>query len=80
MRWKATISCSPSSAFTTNRDLPMNEPNPPPSRSSAMPGLAAIGLVTTGLAGLVHTLLTGSVLGLFAAVLAFGVIFVISFR
>ena len=58
----------------------MNAPNPPPSRSSAMPGLAALGLVTTGLAGLVHTLLTGSVLGLFAATLAFGVIFVVSFR
>lgn len=58
----------------------MNAPNPPPSRSSAMPGLAGLGLVTTGLAGLVHTLLTGSVLGLFAAVLAFGVVFVVSFR
>jgi hypothetical protein len=64
----------------TNPDHPMNEPNPPPSRFSAMPGLAALGLVTTGVAGLVHALLTASALGLFAAALAFGVTFVVSFR
>lgn len=45
-----------------------------------MPGLAAIGLVVTGCAGLVHTLLTGSALGLFAAAIAFGIILVVSFR
>lgn len=58
----------------------MNSPNLPPSLSSAMPGLSAIGLVTTGLVGLVHNNLTGSLHGIFACILAFGVIFVVSFR
>lgn len=53
----------------------------PPNKAptSAMPGLAAIGLIVTGIAAIGHAFLTGSPLSLFAAAVSFGLIFIISF-
>jgi hypothetical protein len=57
----------------------MNEPNVPRPKLSALPGLAAIGLMGTGVASLIHAFLSGSPLGLFAAAISFGVVFVMAF-
>jgi hypothetical protein len=50
-----------------------------PSKISALPGLAAVGLLLTGAAGIHHAYASGSGVGLIAAALAFGVILVVAF-
>ena len=49
------------------------------SKSSALPGLAAMGLVLNGALGMYHAFHTGTGLGLVAAALSFGIILVVSF-
>jgi hypothetical protein len=55
----------------------MNDPKA--SKISALPGLAAVGLLLTGVAGIHHAYASGSGLGLIAAALAFGVVLVVAF-
>ncbi len=55
-----------------------NKPSKP-RKSSALPGIAAMGLVLTGALSMYHSFHTGSGLGLIAAALSFGVILVVSF-
>lgn len=45
-----------------------------------IPGLAALGLMATGLIGLLHAILTGEGLGLIASAIAFGVVFHVAVR
>ena len=47
---------------------------------SAIPGLAALGLLVTGIAGLVHAFLGGDGLSLLASAVAFGIVFFVSFK
>lgn len=47
---------------------------------SKIPGLAALGLMVTGVIGLLHALLTGQGLGLVASAIAFGIVFYVSVR
>lgn len=51
-----------------------------PSKVSAVPGLAIIGLLITGVLGCVHAFLFASGIGLIAAAIAFGWLFYVSFR
>ena len=61
-------------------DQPPKPAKPPkPTRPSALPGIAAMGLVLTGLISLYHSFHTDSPIGLLAAALSFGIIFVVSF-
>lgn len=46
---------------------------------SAIPGIAAIGLIVTGIAGIFHAFGSGSVLGLFVSAVSFGLIYFVSF-
>ena len=55
------------------------EPNKSP-KPSAIPGLAIIGLLITGILGCVHAFIFASGLGLIAAALAFGFLFFVSFK
>ena len=48
-------------------------------RPSTLPGIAAFGLLVTGVAGIHHAYETGSGLGLLAAAISFGCIFVAAF-
>ena len=54
-------------------------PQKPPN-ISAIPGLAIIGLLITGVIGCVHAFLFASGIGLIAAAIAFGALFFVSFR
>jgi hypothetical protein len=56
----------------------MNDPNSS-KKISALPGLAAVGLLLTGAAGIHHAYASGSGVGLIAAALAFGVILLVAF-
>jgi hypothetical protein len=56
------------------KDLNQNKPKP-----SALPGLAAIGLIITGIAGIHLAYDTSSPLGLIASALSFGCIVVVMF-
>lgn len=47
---------------------------------TAFPGLAGIGLIVTGAAGIIHAFLTGESLSLVAAAISFGIVFYICFR
>ena len=49
-------------------------------KPSAIPGLAIIGLLITGILGCVHAFIFASGLGLIAAALAFGFLFYVSFK
>ncbi len=50
-------------------------------RLSAIPGLAALGLLLTGIAGLVHAFQDGGDgLSLLASAAAFGIVFYVSFK
>ncbi len=55
------------------------EPNKTP-KPSAIPGLAIIGLLITGILGCLHAFIFASGLGLVAAAIAFGFLFFVSFR
>ena len=57
----------------------MSDRPPKPAKPSALPGIAALGLILTGALSLYHSFHTDSPVGLLAAALAFGVIFVVSF-
>ena len=59
--------------------IDMSNDKPNNKDGSVLPGLAAIGLVITGCAGIHHTYYTGSGVGLIASAISFGVILVISF-
>ncbi len=58
----------------------MSEQNDKGRRLSAVPGLAALGLLVTGIAGLVHAFQGGDGLSLLASALAFGIVFYVSFK
>ncbi len=47
---------------------------------SAIPGLAALGLLMTGVAGIAHAFLGGDGLSLLASAVAFGIVFFVSFK
>ncbi len=49
------------------------------SKSSTLPGLAAVGLMITGVAGIHHAYSTGSGVGLIASAISFGCILVVMF-
>ena len=49
-------------------------------KSSAIPGLAIIGLLLTGIGGLAHAFLFEAATGLLASAVAFGVLLYVSFR
>jgi len=53
--------------------------DPKASKISALPGLAAIGLLVTGVAGIHHAYASGSGVGLIAAAISFGVVLVVAF-
>lgn len=57
----------------------MNESKEPKSKLSTLPGIAALGLLLTGGAGLHHAYATGSGLVLLASAISFGCIFVAAF-
>ncbi len=57
----------------------MNQQEPQNSKISALPGLAAVGLVITGIAGIHHAYATGSGIGLIASAISFGCILVVMF-
>ena len=46
---------------------------------SVLPGLAAIGLLATGVVGIFHAFQTGSGTGLIASAIAFGALLVVAF-
>jgi hypothetical protein len=48
-------------------------------KSSALPGLAAVGLIITGIAGIHHAYYTGSGIGLIASAISFGCILIVMF-
>lgn len=52
----------------------MSEDEQPTRRISAVPGLAVLGLMVTGVAGIVVAILASSPLALFAATVAFGAV------
>ncbi len=47
---------------------------------SMIPGLAALGLLVTGVAGIAHAFLGGDGLSLLASAVAFGIVFFVSFK
>jgi len=49
-------------------------------RMTALPGLAGIGLILTGIAGLISAFLGGGGLSLLASALSFGIIFYVCFK
>ena len=49
------------------------------SKPSTLPGIAALGLLVTGVAGIHHAYETGSGLGLLASAVSFGCIFLAAF-
>ncbi|UCE50681.1 MAG: hypothetical protein JSW47_11045 [Phycisphaerales bacterium] len=49
-------------------------------RVSALPGIAAMGLIVTGVAGLVHAFVFGTGWSMLASVAAFGIIFYVSLK
>jgi hypothetical protein len=49
-------------------------------RISAIPGLAIIGLLITGIGGWVHQIMYPGGIGLIAAAIAFGTLLYVSFR
>jgi hypothetical protein len=53
--------------------------NDPP-KISAIPGLAIVGLLLTGIAGMVHAFMFEAGMGLLAAAVAFGTLLYVSFR
>jgi hypothetical protein len=57
----------------------MSENKETKSKPSTLPGIAALGLLVTGVAGIHHAYATGSGLGLLAAAISFGCIFVAAF-
>ena len=57
----------------------MSEPKQEKPKTTALPGLAAIGLVITGVAGIHHAYDTGSGVGLIASAISFGCILVVAF-
>lgn len=57
----------------------MSDPEPTKPKISALPGLAAVGLVITGVAGIHHAYATGSGIGLIASAISFGCILVVMF-
>ncbi|MCF7673785.1 MAG: hypothetical protein K9N23_04725 [Akkermansiaceae bacterium] len=61
-----------------NAYIIMDTQNTP--KTSAIPGLAIIGLILTGIAGIVHAFLSGAAVSLLAAALAFGTLLYVSFR
>ena len=57
----------------------MSDKTPKKDKPSALPGIAAMGLVLTAALGMYHSFHTGTGLGLIAAAISFGVILVVSF-
>ena len=57
----------------------MSDQNDKERRLPVAPGLAALGLLVTGFAGLAHAFLEGDGLSLLASALAFGILFYVSF-
>jgi hypothetical protein len=57
----------------------MSDPKQQKSKATDLPGLAAIGLTITGIAGIHHAYDTGSGLGLIASAISFGCILVVAF-
>jgi len=49
-------------------------------RMTALPGLAGIGLILTGIAGLISAFLGGGGLSLLASAIAFGIVFYVCFK
>ena len=49
-------------------------------RPTALPGLAGIGLITTGIAGIIHAFLSGESLSLVASGISFGIVFYVCFK
>lgn len=49
-------------------------------RMSAIPGMAVLGLMVTGVAGLVLAIPTGNGVSLLASAIAFGIVFFVSFK
>jgi hypothetical protein len=49
-------------------------------RPTALPGLAGIGLITTGIAGIIHAFLSGGSLSLVASGISFGIVFYVCFK
>ncbi len=49
-------------------------------RSTMLPGLAGIGLILTGIAGLISAFLGGGGLSLLASTFAFGTVFYVCFK
>jgi hypothetical protein len=57
----------------------MSDPEQPKTKATTLPGLAAIGLLITGVAGIHHAYDTGSGVGLIASAISFGCIFIAMF-
>jgi hypothetical protein len=49
-------------------------------RQTALPGLAGIGLIATGVAGIIHAFVSGESLSLVASGISFGIVFYVCFR
>jgi hypothetical protein len=49
-------------------------------RSTALPGLAGLGLILTGIAGLIGAFSGGGGLSLLASAFAFGIVFYVCFK
>ena len=58
----------------------MNDQKSNKERMTAVPGLAVLGLMITGIAGLFHAYGNGEGVSLVASALAFGIIFYVSFN
>jgi hypothetical protein len=66
-------------ALRTSYPETMSHKPSKPAKPSALPGIAAMGLVLNGALSMYHAFHTGSPIGLVAAALSFGVILVVSF-
>jgi hypothetical protein len=76
-RWNL-VSGSVSNHVRLQQELTMNRKDNP--RISAIPGLAIIGLLITGIGGWVHQIMYPGGIGLIAAAIAFGTLLYVSFR